>query len=234
MKKLIPLILATSLSSNVLANETLSTKPLTKEERNFYLKAGVGLNQIDKIKFSNHHFEGKVKLADRFPLVELGIGYHFNESIRADLILDYYFLFRANENSINPNNDSYNITSKTKANALMVNIYKDIITIGNFTPFIGAGVGVATLKESANGYAVSSEDNAHYSLDSISGKTVNRVAYKLTFGADVGLSDNVTAEMSYNYFNLGNNKSKIVGGIHNIGNRNYGIHNITLGLRFNI
>ena len=225
IKKIIPFILATSF---------LASSASAEEENNFYLKGGVGLNHINTVRFSNHDFEGKIKLANSFPLIELGVGYRVNESIRAELLLDYYFLFRTSETSTNPNNDIYKISSKTKANALMLNVYKDVLTIGHFTPFVGAGIGIATLKESASGYAVSQEDNAHYSLDAMSGKTVNRFAYKLTLGTDVRLSDNVTGEISYNYFNLGNNKSKIIGGIHNIGNRNYGIHNITLGMRFAI
>lgn len=225
IKKIIPFILAAGF---------LVSSASAEEENNFYLKGGVGLNHINTVRFSNHDFEGKIKLANSFPLIELGVGYRVNESIRAELLLDYYFLFRTSETSTNPNNDIYKISSKTKANALMLNVYKDIFTIGHFTPFVGAGIGIATLKESASGYAVSQEDNAHYSLDAIHGKTVNRFAYKLTIGTDVYLSNNVTAEISYNYFNLGNNKSKIIGGIHNIGNRNYGIHNITLGIRFAI
>jgi opacity protein-like surface antigen len=48
------------------------------------------------------------------------------------------------------------------------------------------------------------------------------------------LSDNIIGEVSYNYFNLGNNKRKIIGGLKNVGNRTYEIHNITLGMRFKI
>jgi opacity protein-like surface antigen len=199
---------------------------------NFYIKGGVGLNHINTAKFSNHAFEGEIKLANSFPLLELGIGYKVNESIRTELLFDYYFLFRTNELSTSTNNNVYRISSKTKANAITLNAYKDITNIGIFTPFVGGGVGIATLNESANGYAVFQEYNEHCDLDGINGKKLNRFTYKLTAGTDIRLSNNITGEISYNYFNLGNNKTKTVGGIANIGNRTYEIQNITLGMRF--
>lgn len=199
----------------------------------FYLKGGVGLNNIKTAKFSNHDFEGRVKLSDSFPLIEAGIGYKFDNGIRVESVIDYYFLFRTSEISRNPNQDIFKISGKTKADSLMFNIYKDIVTINKFTPFVGGGIGLAHLKESAGGYAISRDDNVIYPLDKISKKR-NQFAYKLTLGSDIKLSDNINGEISYNYFNLGSNKRKIIGGIQNIGNRTYEIHNITLGMRFAI
>lgn len=212
---------------------TLGLVSTATAQSGFYLKGGVGLNNIKTIKFSNHDFEGKVKLSDNFPLIEAGIGYKSNNGIRIESVIDYYFLFRTSEISTNPNCDVFKISAKTKADSLMFNIYKDIVTIGNFTPFIGGGIGVAHLEESASGYAISQDDNVIYPLASISKKRY-QFAYKLTIGSDIKLSDNITGEISYNYFNLGSNKRKIIGGISNIGNRTYEIHNITLGMRFAI
>lgn len=198
-----------------------------------YFKGGVGLNNINATNFSNHHFEGKIKLYDSFPLIESGIGYKFNNGIRLETVVDYYFLFRTSETSTNSNQDVFKIITKTKANSLMFNVYKDIITIGNFIPFIGGGIGAGHLKESAVGYAISQEDNVIFPLNRISKKR-NHFAYKLTLGTDIKLNDKITGEISYNYFNLGNCKRKIIGGVQNIGNRSYEIHNITIGMRFAI
>lgn len=202
-------------------------------QSNFYLKGGIGLNNIKTTKFSNHDFEGKVKLSDSFPLIEAGIGYKFDNGIRLETVVDYYFLFRTSEISKNPNQDIFKISTKTKADSLMFNIYKDIATIGNFTPFVGGGIGIGHLKESAGGDAISRDDNVIYPLERVSKKR-NQFAYKLTIGSDIKFSDTITGEISYNYFNLGSNKRKIIGGIQNIGNRTYEIHNITLGMRFAI
>lgn len=218
----------------ILASSLLASNALAIDKGNFYLKGGVGLSHIATTKFSNTEFQGKNKLEGSFPLIEAGVGYQFTDSIRADLLIDYYFLFRSNETSTNYNNDLYKVTSKTKADTLMLNVYKDISTYGSFTPFVGGGIGIAELKESASGYVVSQEDNFHYTLDAKSKKSVNRFAYKLTVGADIKISDTVTGEISYNYFNLGNNKTKTIGGLRKLGNRSYAIHNVTLGMRISL
>jgi opacity protein-like surface antigen len=199
----------------------------------FYLKGGVGLNNIKTTKFSNHDFDGKVKLSNSFPLIEAGIGYKFDNGIRLESVIDYYFLFRTSEISRNPNQDIFKISAKTKADSLMFNIYKDIVTIGNFIPFVGGGIGIGHLKESVGGESISRADNVIYPLEKVSKKR-NQFAYKLTIGSDIKFSNTITGEISYNYFNLGGNKRKIIGGIKNIGNRTYEIHNITLGMRFTI
>lgn len=198
---------------------------------NFYLKGGVGLNNIKTAKFSNHDFEGKVKLSDSFPLIEVGVGYKFDTGIRIESIIDYYFLFRTSEISTNIIKDTFKISGKTKADSLMFNLYKDITTIRNFTPFIGGGIGIAHLKESASGVYTSKIDGTINDINKITKKR-NQFAYKLSVGIDAKLSDTVTGEAAYNYFNFGSIKRKIIGGVQNVGNRTYEIHNITLGLRF--
>lgn len=85
--------------------------PTISFANNFYLKGGVGLNNIKTAKFSNHDFEGRVKLSDSFPLIEAGIGYKFDNGIRLESIIDYYFLFRTSEISRNPNCDIFKRTS---------------------------------------------------------------------------------------------------------------------------
>lgn len=212
----------------------LTGSAITAQAGSFYLKGGAGLSHIATTKFSNTEFQGRNKLDGNFPLIEAGVGYRFTDSIRVDLLIDYYFLFRSHETSTNYNNDLYKIASKTKADTLMLNVYKDICSYGRLTPFIGGGVGIAELKESASGYAVSQEDNLHYSLDAKSKKSVNRLAYKLTAGVDIKISDKVMGEISYNYFNLGDNKIKTLGGLRKLGNRAYAIHNITLGMRISL
>lgn len=203
-------------------------------ENNFYVKGGMGLNRINNTKFSNHNFEGKINVADTFPLLQIGIGRHLNDSIRAEIVFDYYFLFKVNEQSTNPNKDIFKISSKTKAEALMLNVYKDVFATGKITHFVGGGIGVANFKESASGFVVAQEDNIHYDLNSVKSKRLHWLAYKLTLGSAIKLNNNTVAEISYNYYHLGSNKPKTIGGIKNIGNRAYEIHNITFGIRKNI
>ena len=63
---------------------------------------------------------------------------------------------------------------------------------------------------------------------------MNRIAYKITLGTEYKMSDNYTAELSYNYFNLGYNKPQKINGIDNVQYRRYGIHGVILGIRKSI
>lgn len=205
----------------------------TTSYANFYVKGGIGFNKINDVNFANHDFVGKIKPANTFPLIETGIGYSFMDSLRAEVVVDYYFLFRSKEKSTNKAKDEFVINTKTKSNALMFNVYKSIFTIDRFTPFIGGGVGVVNIKESANGYAVSSEDKTHVVIGNKTKKR-NEFTYKITAGLDIKISDSVIAEVNYNYFNLGNCKITSIGGTNTIGTRKYQVHNITFGMRISL
>jgi opacity protein-like surface antigen len=206
----------------------------TLAKESFYLKGGVGFNYINNSKFSKHDFTNIIKLSDSFPLIEAGIGYQFNNSIRIEAVIDYYFLFRTLATSIDLNNDTFKVLTKTKVDTFMFNIYKDIINFNKLNFFIGGGIGIAHFKESANGHVLLSEDNVYLFLDKINSKNRKHLAYKFTVGTDVKISDYIKWEMSYNYFNLGNNKKKTLEDIPDINNQRYRIHNITIGIRYSL
>jgi opacity protein-like surface antigen len=218
----------------LIATASLLFSEVAMADSKYYIKGGIGINHIHTVKFSNHDFEGKIRLTNSFPLIEGGIGCKLTDSIRAEILFDYYFLFHTAETSYNSNKDIFKILVTTKADSLMLNVYKDVLKLGKITPFIGGGVGITTLKEVGKGFALSAEDRVFVPLAKSQKKTFYKFAYKLTAGLDMKISETATAEISYNYFNLGNNKSRNIGGLKNIGNRNYGVHNITAGLRFAI
>lgn len=203
-------------------------------ENQFYLKGGTGLNTINPFQIRDDDYKGKIKVSHAFPLIELGAGYKLADGMRIEGVFDYYFLFYSKERASDLIGNKYAIESKTKAHAFFLNGYKDITNIGNFTPFVGGGIGISTLQEQASGYAVSILDDMHYPLDKVKSKRVNRFAYKLTFGIDYAMSRDYHSELSYNYMNLGYNKPKKLDGIDNMQHRRYGVHGIILGLRKNI
>ena len=203
-------------------------------ENQFYVKGGTGLNTINPFRIKDDDYKGKIKVVHAFPLVEVGAGYQFADGIRVETVFDYYFLFHSKEKATDAFNNRFNIESKTKAHAFFVNAYKDITTYGNITPFVGGGIGVSTLREKNKGYVITEEDNLHVPLESAKSKKINRLAYKLTLGADYKMSDDYIAELSYNYFNLGYNKPQKIGGEDNVQHRRYGIHGIILGIRRSI
>ncbi len=221
MKKLGYIVLSSFLFINNVYAETA-------DKAKYYLKGAVVLNHIYDSKFSNQEFAGKVKLADKFPLLELGLGINLPYDMRAELVCDYYFVFKTKENSTHITNNKIEVNSKTKIDSVLLNVYKNIITHNNITYYVGGGLGVAHIKETAYGNI-----NDVVNLPTEKSK-FNKLAYKLTTGVEFPVYNHIKGDISYNYFNLGANKIKNVGSVKNIGNRNYTIHNITLGLRFDV
>jgi opacity protein-like surface antigen len=115
----------------------------------------------------------------------------------------------------------------------MLNGYKDIITVGRFTPFIGGGIGINSLKNKSSGALTDPDVEFLIVLKPSSSPIVHQFVYKLTAGTDIKLNDSITSELSYNFFNLGNNRSSVSEGSDSIVKRNYYVHNITAGIRFN-
>lgn len=197
-----------------------------------YVKGGIGLNYIRDNKFSNHELIGKMRLSDHFPLLEFGVGTYLTDDIRTDLVLDYYFIFKINEKSTSNLNDKYDINSNTKIDTVMLNLYKDVASYDKITHYVGVGIGYSRVKEIFKGKMINEDDDV-FNLPR-STKIYNKFAYKLATGIDVKVNDTIKIDISYNYFNLGNNKTKLIGGVKNIGNRTYAIHNITFGIRFDV
>ena len=195
-------------------------------ENVFYIKGGTGLNTINPFKIRDDDYRGKLKILHTFPLIELGVGYQFANGVRIEGVFDYYFLFHSKEKASDGLGNQYNIGSKTKAHAFFLNAYKDITHYGNLTPFVGGGIGVSTLQEEAKGYIVSNQE--HYPIGISKSKKINRLAYKIAVGVDYKVSKDYSAELSYNYFNLGYNKPKQIS---NIQHRRYGVHGVTIAIR---
>ena len=226
MKKLGYVILSSFLFIN-------STYAGVLEKADYYFKGAIGLNHIYDNRFSNHEFIGKVKLKDKFPLLEVGVGINLPYDIRAEIVGDYYFVFNTCENSTSKLNDKYTVNSKTKIDSIMVNFYKNTFAYNDISHYIGGGIGVSQIKESTTGNIEFDADGSILVLEK-QNKKFNRFAYKLSTGVEFKIASHIKADVSYNYFNLGTNRNRNIGSISNVGNRNYTIHNMTFGLRFAI
>lgn len=196
-----------------------------------YVKFGGGLNQISPVHIRTTESTGKIKLSHKFPLIEIGAGLQLTDTIRTELVYDHYFLFLSKEESKNIYGDEFSVDYKTKINTLTVNTYKDIIVFNNITPFIGGGIGISFLQDSASGYGTN--EFSTEKLENSFSKRTNRLTYKLTTGVAIKLTDSYHLDIVYNYINLGTNKPKLNNGITNVTKRDYLVHNLTTSLRFN-
>ena len=94
---------------------------------------------------------------------------------------------------------SYKLENKLSVYSAMINVYYDIDTGTNFTPYIGAGLGMAHLK---NKLTVSASSGS-VSLALSDKEEENHFAWNLGLGMNYALTDNVSLDLGYRYTNYG-------------------------------
>ena len=168
------------------------------------------------------HFEQSS--LDDSPIIDVGVGYRFNNYFRADVTGEYRgsALFTANQ-SYNIGafaTDQYGNPPPNGARAYdyysahirsivgLVNGYVDVGTWYGVTPFFGAGVGVANVGV-RNLTDISYGSGAAYGAGNGGGgfapdHSQTNFAFALMAGLDFAVTPNVTLELGYKYLNEGN------------------------------
>lgn len=202
-----------------------------KAEEGLYFKLAAGLNHINKSYHKDSLYTGELKLKRFFPVIGLGAGYEFEDNLRIETMIDYYFLFSQAETSKLHNTDTkFHLNLDTKISDLVVNIYKGWYINDKLMPFVGVGAGISSIQDEGTGFA--HENGIHNVLAPAYGRHVYRPTYRIIVGTSYELHKGINLELSYNYLMLGQNKPQKVEGVNNILKRNFNIHNTTLGIRF--
>lgn len=212
MKKL---LIATALTA------VLSSTALADTENMFYIKLNAGGTIYNK---ATDKFTGLKMKSKTAAFVGGGVGYYIMDNTRADLTLDVPLNPELKKSgAVNNASGQYADTVKHKGNiyALMVNGYVDLFDISVAKVFIGAGVGLAQVKEKIT--------------DAVNGNTSskkkNNVAYQLSLGTSAEVAPGVNAELSYSWKDYGKTKAKANTGD---GSTAYKGHNLLVGIRFDI
>lgn len=161
-----------------------------------------------------------------------GIGYNVSKHFRVDVTADYWFKsdFRgATDGTCGaPPTPCVSVdTSAMSAWVLLANAYADLGTYGGFTPYIGAGIGVAHVQW----------DNLTNDVGVITvheGQKSMRGAYALMAGASYCVSSNVELDGGYRYTRVGGGD---MFGYANGGgpgvDGGFDVHEVRGGLRYN-
>jgi opacity protein-like surface antigen len=112
-------------------------------------------------------------------------------------------------------------TGRARVQTLMANGYWDITNIMNFTPYVGAGLGLAFIRTSGGVTAGSS----HYSAND----TDMGLAAQLGFGCSYAFTSNISADLGYRYLWAGDGDSGCDG--YSLKADSVRMHQISLGLR---
>ncbi|MCH9753679.1 MAG: porin family protein [Alphaproteobacteria bacterium] len=148
-----------------------------------YVRGDIGAS---KMKLSEKVTPANKVTNDTKPVYNLGVGYNFNDNLRADLNA------QLRNSEIEKNGHSLK-NSEYKSKAVFLNGYYDFKNDTLFTPYVTAGVGFAKNSIEKLPADHTSKSNTNF-------------AWNTGVGSKVNVSKNVDLDVSYRYSNLGNFK----------------------------
>lgn len=174
-----------------------------------------------------------------------GIGFQVNSWLRFDATAEYRtgYNFRALGVYTQGGGTFYDIyDGHMNSKVVLANAYVDLGTWGGFTPFVGAGIGMAghTISHLADTGPFTPGGGAAYGYMSNS-KTDWNMAWALHAGVAYNVTQNFKVELGYRYLNMGSAESGAVncagnsatcGGTAAYKIRNIDSHDIKLGVRW--
>jgi len=225
--------------------------PPAEEFGGWYLRGDIGFSnqQVKNVRYdyAPYYPAGQVlNQANSFDtggIYGVGVGYQFNNWIRADVTGQY----RGNANYkgvdtfVNPGNvPGYDLYGASKSEwVVMANAYVDLGTWWCITPFVGAGVGASRVTI-ANFTDVGSGNGTVSSYATASTASKWNLAWAAHAGLAYKVSPNLTMELAYSYMSLGDglasNLTAYTGFTRGLPFKfeNITSHDVKLGVRWNI
>jgi outer membrane immunogenic protein len=151
------------------------------------------------------------------------LGYNFAGTgfpVRAEAEYLYHDQFKYSAN----NSTTGTFSSKINVHTLFANAYYDIKTGTAFTPYVGAGLGVAWIRQKASSSFVGGV------IDDDSYNTTN-LAWNLGAGIGYALTENVVLDLGYRYTSFGDAKDVQSGSL-NFRAKELKSHEALLGVRY--
>ena len=137
----------------ILTLTSIASIPSVRAEEGLYLKLAAGLNHINKSYHKDSLYSGELKLKRLFPVIGLGVGYEFEDNLRIETMIDYYFLFSQRESSKHHvHNADFHLNLDTKISDLVVNVYKGYRANDKLLHFVGVGAGISSIQDEGTGF----------------------------------------------------------------------------------
>ena len=155
----------------------------------------------------------------------LGLGIDFGDKFRSDVTW-----VRHLDPVLEATKDGDIVKRKPVINAYFFNLYYEIASkVSVFNPYIGAGIGLARVKDKLS-LSLIDYHNLSRSSQKISAK--NNLAYKFVIGSSFDLNESIKFDLAYNYHDYGKTKSAFDSRKKQIGKTHYRAHVVSAGLRF--
>lgn len=171
----------------------------------------------------------------------LAIGYDFSSkfdlNFRTELEYAFYSKAKSTKSHFIPDNENGGEYAKLKSeiniSTLFVNVYYDFKNHTNFTPYVGAGLGIAFV--GLAGSIFGGEEDEYYVFSKNSN---NNFAWNIGLGVGYAFNERISLDLGYRYSQLGDVTSKITStdedGVATVTEKgdNLSTHQIMLGVRF--
>lgn len=187
--------------------------PPPPAERGIYIKGYIGqanpdLGNIRTEAYDTNSFTVYGKDIKSSPLFGVGIGWRARHWLRFDGTFEY------RGDAVFVASDSYpaaggapagsnDYTADVKSWLGLANAYWDIYNWCGITPYVGAGIGWATISVEGLSDVNVPNTTTYYATD----KTTTNFAWALYAGASVEVSPQVVLDLSYRYVDMGNARS---------------------------
>lgn len=164
-----------------------------------------------------------------------GIGYRFNPNVRADVTIDHIFdaRFKGIVSAPVLTPDIVTDRGHFEATTFMVNGYLDFRSAMGFTPYIGAGIGVAHNVISHQVLTTYNPETGVEAVSHLAGGDDFSFAWALMAGVGYQLSSNFTLDLGYRYASLGDVKTRDFDTGSGVEMESIGSHEVRLGVRYN-
>ncbi len=207
-------VAATSVTSQAadLLPPPIMPEPFEFEGGGWYLRGDIGFTNQHTSRYDNV-LGADVQIVQRgfdaSPFGGIGVGYKFNNWIRADLTGEYRS--RANFHGFDryvdptlPDGFGSNVITASKSEWVgLANLYVDLGTWYGFTPFVGAGVGFA--HNTVHNYL--DLNNQTGTVAFAREQSRDNLAWAVHAGVAYAINPNVSVEFAYRYLHLGEARS---------------------------
>lgn len=169
----------------------------------------------------------------RAATVGAGVGFRFNPNVRLDLTLDHSFDSRFKGAAPGAAAGTA-VTDRAvfEHSTLLMNGYLDFRPLMGFTPYVGAGIGMAHNVLSRHVVTTFDAATGLETAERFPGGDSFNFAWALMAGVGYQLSNNFTLDLGYRYVSLGDVKTRSYGDGTGVDVESIGAHEVRLGVRY--
>ncbi|EIM28217.1 outer membrane protein [Microvirga lotononidis] len=224
--------------SRVFVSSSSVGRDYRESARGLYLRGTVGYVDYKRPEadFADQPFTSSLgdESLNNAAVVGAGVGYRFNANVRADVTLDHTFdaRFKGVVAPFSLTAVSIADQAQFESSTFMVNGYLDFRPVMGFTPYIGAGIGMAHNIFSRHVLATYDPATGNETFLRFAGGDDFSLAWALMAGVGYQLSSNFTLDLGYRYASLGSVKTRSYDTGIGVDMESIGAHEMRFGVRY--